>query len=62
MLWSLNESDINEIENHLIDAGVNLGEKVSAAGFLCITVERDGEIGMIELKQTGLTDLIIESS
>ena len=60
ILWSLNESEINDISIIIISAGVNLEEEFNAAGFLSVRIDRDGDTGMLELKKTDLTDKIIE--
>ena len=53
-------SEINYIANLLIGAGVYLEEEGGVSGFLGVRMERDGETGILELNQIGLTDQIIE--
>ena len=41
--------------------GVDLEQEDNAAGYLGVTLERDNESGLFELKQTGLIDRVIEA-
>ena len=61
IFWALGESDINELEEQLISAGMSLEQESDAAGFLGVRMEIDQTTGLMELKQTGLIDRVIET-
>ena len=61
IFWALDESDINELADQLISAGVSLEQESDAAGFLGVRMEIDQTTGLMELKQTGLIDRVIET-
>eukprot|EP00804_Cyclotella_cryptica_P004230 CCRYP_014577-RA/>CCRYP_014577-RA protein AED:0.25 eAED:0.60 QI:0/-1/0/1/-1/0/1/0/258 len=61
IFWALDESDINELVDQLISAGVALEQESDAAGFLGVRMEIDLATGLMELKQTGLIDIVIET-
>ncbi len=52
---------INESAMQLRDLGVDLEQEDDAAGFLGVTLERDPETSLLEMKQTGLIKRIIEA-
>ncbi len=52
---------INDSAMQLRDLGVNLEQEDDAAGFLGVTLERDPETSLLEMKQTGLIKCIIEA-
>ena len=54
-------SDINKLEDQLISVGVALEQESDAAGFLGVRMEIDQATGLMELKQTGLIDRVIET-
>jgi hypothetical protein len=45
----------------LCELGVVLEQEDNAAGFLGVTLERDPETGLLEMKQTGLSTRVIEA-
>jgi hypothetical protein len=45
----------------LRELGMDLEQEDDAAGFLGVTLERDSEMGLLEMKQTGLIKCIIEA-
>ncbi len=45
----------------LRELGVDLEQEVDAAGFLGVTLERDPETNLLEMKQTGLIKRVIEA-
>ena len=55
-----NYSEIDEIENLMINAGLYSEEDGDAEFLFGVIMEHDGENVILELKQTGLTDWIIE--
>ena len=61
IFWERDEEDIHELAMKLRDVGVDLEQKEDAAGFLGIWLSKDTETGLLELKQTGLIDRIIEA-
>ena len=61
IFWALDESDINKLPDQLISAGVALEQESDAAGFLGVRMEIDQATGLMELKQTGLIDRVIET-
>ena len=61
IFWALDESDIDKLADQLISAGVSLEQESNAAGFLGVRMEIDKTTGLMELKQTGLIDRVIET-
>ncbi len=61
IFWALDESDINKLADQLISTGVALEQESDAAGFLGVRMEIDQATGLMELKQTGLIDRVIET-
>ncbi len=51
---SKDTEDINSLAMQLRELGVDLEQEDDAAGFLGVTLERDPETGLLEMKQTGL--------
>ena len=52
---------INDSAMQLRELGVDLEQEDDAAGFLGVTLERDSEMGLLEMKQTGLIKRIIKA-
>ncbi len=52
---------INESAIQLRDLGVDLEQEDDAAGFPGVTLERDPETSLLEMKQTGLIKRIIKA-
>ena len=61
IFWSRDEKHIFGIAQHLCDLGGLLEQEDDAAGFLGVKLTRDNTTGLIEMKQTGLIDRVIES-
>jgi hypothetical protein len=61
IFWALDEADIDELGDQLISVGVALEQESDAAGFLGVRMEVDQTTGLMELKQTGLIDRVIET-
>jgi len=45
----------------LRELGVDLEQEDDAAGFLGVSLDRDGPFGLLEMKQTGLIKRVIEA-
>ena len=60
LFWSADEAYITELGIKLRKEGLLLEEEDDAAGFLGVTLGKTDE-GLIEMKQTGLTDRVIEA-
>jgi hypothetical protein len=54
--WQINDSAMQ-----LHELGVDLKQENDATGFLGVTLERDPETGLLEMKQTGLIKCIIKA-
>ena len=61
IFWALDESNINKLADWLISAGVSLVQGSGAARFLGVRMEIDQTNGLMDLKQTGLIDRVIET-
>ena len=61
IFWALDKSDINGLANQLITSGVSLEQESDAARFLGVRMETNPTTGLMELKQTGLIDRVIET-
>jgi hypothetical protein len=61
IFWALDKSDINGLANQLITSGVSLQQESDAARFLGVRMETNPITGLMELKQTGLIDRVIET-
>ena len=61
LFWSRDENDIHTLAMQLRDCGVDLEQEDDAAGFLGVTLERDEITGLLEMKQTGLIQRVIEA-
>ena len=57
----MDEAEIDTLSNQLIAAGVSLEQENDAAGFLGVRMEIDQATGLMEMKQTGLSDRVIET-
>ncbi len=51
----------NDSAMQLHELGMDLEQEDDAAGFLGVTLERDPETCLLEMKQTGLINCIIEA-
>ena len=61
LFWSKDEKHIHDLAMQLREQGVDLEQEDDAAGFLGVRLEKNEETGMLEMKQTGLIDRIIEA-
>ena len=59
IFWAKDESYITNLAMMLRGKGVDLKQEDNAAGFLGVTLERDKDTNILEMKQTGLIDQII---
>ena len=53
IIWALDESNINELTDQLISAGLSLEQESDAAGYLGVRIEFEPTTGLMELKQNG---------
>ena len=61
LFWSVDVNDINEKAMKFRDQGFDLEQEDDAAGFLGVTLGRDETTWMMEMKQVGLIDRVIET-
>ena len=61
LFWSVEVNDIHDKAMKLCDQGVNLEQEDGAAGFLGVTLGCHGTTGLMEMKQVGLIDCVIET-
>ena len=61
IIWARNEYDIHNLEMHLQELGVDLGQDDDSAGLLGVTLEQESNTGFIEMKQTGLIQRVVEA-
>ncbi len=61
IFWSKDVPLINGVAMQLRELGVDLEQEDDAAGFLGVTLDRDGPSGLLEMKQTGLIKRVIEA-
>jgi hypothetical protein len=61
IFWSKDTVAINDSAMQLRELGVDLEQEYDTAGFLGVTLERDPETSLLEMKQTGLIKRIIEA-
>ncbi len=61
IFWSKDVPQINGVAMQLHKLGVDLEQEDNAAGFLGVTLDRDGLSGLLEMKQTGLIKRVIEA-
>jgi hypothetical protein len=61
IFWSRDVAKIDRVAMELYKLGVALEQEDDAAGFLGVKFDRDSETGMIEMKQTGLINRVVES-
>ena len=61
LFWSVDVNDIHEKAMKLREQGVDLKQEDNAAGFLGVTLGCDEKNGMMEMKQVGLIDCVIET-
>jgi hypothetical protein len=61
IFWSKDTVAINDSAMQLRELGVDLEQEDDATGFLGVTLERDPETSLLEMKQTGQIKRIIEA-
>ena len=61
IFWSKQDDDIHDVAMNLRELGVDLEQENDAAGFLGVTLECDEKTGLLEMKQTGLIQRVIEA-
>ena len=61
LFWSVDVNDIHDKAMKLRKQGVNLEQEDDAAGFLGVTLGRDGTTGLMEMKQVRIIDRVIET-
>jgi len=61
IFWSKDTLAINDSAMQLRDLGVDLEQEDDTTGFLGVTLERDPETRLLEMKQTGLIKRIIQA-
>ena len=54
------EKDIHDLDIKFFKAGVDLDKEDDAAEFLGVTLERNKKTGLIEMRQDGLIERIVE--
>ena len=60
LIWSMDDANINMLATLFCHSGVDLEQEDNAAGFLGVRIEHN-ESGLLEMKQKGLIDCIIEA-
>ena len=61
LFWARDAEDIHKLAIRLREQGVDLEQEDDAAGFLGVRLERNNETNLLEMKQTGLIERIIEA-
>ena len=61
IFWSRNVANIDKVVMELCNLGVALDQEDDAAGFLGDKLERDSNTGLLEMKQTGLMERVVEA-
>ena len=61
IFWAKDEADIDSVATSLRDLGCDIEQESDAAGFLGVSLERDSTTDLIEMRQDGLIDRIIEA-
>eukprot|EP00804_Cyclotella_cryptica_P025289 CCRYP_010373-RB/>CCRYP_010373-RB protein AED:0.34 eAED:0.34 QI:0/-1/0/1/-1/0/1/0/497 len=61
IFWAMDGAYIDALADQLIAAGVSFEQESDAAGFLGVRMEIDPKTGLMEMKQTGLIDRVIET-
>ena len=61
IFWTRNDYDIHDLAMDFLEFGVDLEQEYDAAVFLGVTLEIDLKTGLLEMKQTGLTQRVIET-
>ena len=61
LFWSVDENNIHDLAMNLRSQGVDLEQEDDAAGFLGVTLGCDEATCLMEIKQFGLIDRVIET-
>ena len=61
VFWSRDVAKIDRVAMELCKLGVMLEQEDDAAGFLGVKMERDSNTGLLEMKQTGLIERVVEA-
>ena len=61
LFWAKDEQDIHNLAMKLREVGVDLEQEDDAAGFLGVRLERVEGTNLLEMKQTGLIDRVLET-
>ena len=61
LFWSVDKNNIHDLAMNLRSQGVDLEQEDGASGFLGVTLGCEEETGLIEMKQVGLIDRVIET-
>ena len=61
IFWSRDVANIDRVAMDLCKLGVALEQEDDAAGFLGVKLERDSSTGLLEMKQTGLIERVVEA-
>jgi len=56
LFWARDEKDSYNLAMKLREVGVDLEQEADAAGFVGVRLERDSDIGLLEMKQTSLIE------
>ncbi len=61
IFWSRDAAKINRVAMELCRLGVALEQEDDAAGFLEVKMECNSNTGLLEMKQTGLIERVVEA-
>ena len=61
IFWSRDVAKIDRVAMELCKLRVTLEQEDDAAGFLGVSMERDSNTGLLELKHTGLIERVVEA-
>jgi hypothetical protein len=61
IFWSCDVAKIDRVVMELCKLGVALEQEDDAAGFLGVKIARDSNTGLLEMKQTGLIERVVEA-
>ena len=61
IFWARNEDGIHDLEMELRELGVDLEQEDDADGFICVNIERDLKTGLLDMKQIGLIQRVINA-
>jgi hypothetical protein len=61
IFWSRDVAKIDRVTMELCKFGVALEQEDYAAGFLGVKMECDSNTGLLEIKQTGLIERVVEA-